>query len=499
VEWEDVYRQLRFWCRRYRDRPSSATVIISKKGIYLREGFMVSNVSADLQKQIDRVVSAAERAGVRLVRFLYTDNGGVTRGKATNIKFLHNRITDGIGLTVAMQAMNMLDQLAPVEGMGPVGEIRLVPDPNTFVLLPYAPKSAAMTVDMLKLDGTPWEACPRSFLKRQINACVEQGFTVQASFEDEFTLATRSPDGTFAPLDESLCFSGVGMTTAAEVMDAIIAALEAQGIEIDQYYPELGHGQQELPIRHAPALAAADRQVYYRETVRNVAYLHNLYASLAPKPFPDQAGNGAHIHYSLWDLDGKTNLMHDPADRYGVSQLGYHFIAGVLQNLPALLALTCASFNSYRRLQPHFWASAYTAWGPDNREGAIRLPSQFRSDLAASTNAELKASDSSSNPYLALGGLLAAGLDGVKRKLTPIEPALIDPGNYSDVEREQIGIRRFPTNLKEALDNLEKDPVLTEALGPLLAKSFLAVKHLEWESFSQADEAYEIKHHFWVF
>jgi len=351
----------------------------------------------------------------------------------------------------------------------------------------------------LKLDGTPWEACPRSFLKRQINACAEQGFTVQASFEDEFTLAIKNPDGNFAPLDESLCFSGVGMTTAAEVIDAIITALEAQGIEIDQYYPELGHGQQELPFRHAPVLAAADRQVYYRETVRNVAYQHDLYASLAPKPFPNQAGNGAHIHFSLWDQDGKNNLMYDSAGRYNLSQLGYYFIAGVLEHLPALLALTCASFNSYRRLQPHFWSSAYTAWGPDNREGAIRLPSQFRSDQAASTNAELKASDSSSNPYLALGGLLAAGLDGVKRKLMLSEPALIDPGNFSDAERERKGIHRYPTNLKEALGNLAKDQVLMGALGPLLAQSYLAVKQLEWESFSQADEAYEIKHHFWIF
>lgn len=177
---------------------------------------MLSNASPDVQDQINRVVSISKEAGVRLVRFLYTDNGGVTRGKATNIKYLHNRITDGIGLTVAMQAMNMLDQLAPVEGMGPVGEIRLVPDPGTFVVLPYAPKSAAMTVDMLNLDGTPWEACPRTFLKRQIIACAEQGFTIQASFEDEFILATQGPDGSFAPLDESLCFSGVGMTTAAD-------------------------------------------------------------------------------------------------------------------------------------------------------------------------------------------------------------------------------------------------------------------------------------------
>jgi len=447
----------------------------------------------------DRVTETARKAGVRLVRFLYTDNGGVTRGKMTHIEGLQDRINDGIGLTVAMQAMNMLDQLAPVEGMGPVGEIRLVPDPGTFTVLPYAPHSAAMTVDMLQLDGSPWEACPRSFLKRQINVCAEAGFSVRAAFECEFTLATRDLSGTYTPLDESLCFSSTGMTAAAQVIDAIVAALEAQNIQVDQYYPELGHGQQELSIRHAPALAAADRQVFYRDTVRNVAYQHGLYASLAPKPFPDQAGNGAHIHFSLWDKTGERNVMYNPDDQYGMSQLGYAFIAGVLDHLPALLALTCPSYNSYRRLQPHFWSSAYTAWGPDNREGAIRVPSQFRSDQAGSTNAELKPSDSSSNPYLSLGGLLAAGLDGVKRQLTLGEPTLIDPGNYTDEERASRGIRRFPATLAEALDTLEKDTVLIEALGPLLSRAYLAVKRLEWESFRKEDVDFEMKHHFWKF
>src|SRR5437870_5163629 len=163
----------------------------------------------------ERVTQAARKAGVRLVRFLYTDNGGVTRGKTTHIEGLPGRMRDGIGLTVAMQAMNMLDQLAHVEGMGPVGEIRLVPAPQTFTVLPYAPHSAAMTVDMLNQDGTPWAACPRSFLKRQVAACADAGFAVRAAFECEFSLATRGADGSFAPIDESVCFGSTGMTIAA--------------------------------------------------------------------------------------------------------------------------------------------------------------------------------------------------------------------------------------------------------------------------------------------
>jgi glutamine synthetase len=191
--------------------------------------------------------------------------------------------------------------------------------------------------------------------------------------------------------------------------------------------------------------------------------------------------------------------MHDAKGAYGVSDLGYHFIAGVLEHLPALLALTCPSVNSYRRLQPHFWSSAFTAWGPDNREAAVRVPSTFPSDRAGSTNAELKAADASSNPYLAMGGLLAAGLDGIARALKPGDPVLVDPGTLSDSERAARGIRRYPTTLGAALDELEQDRTLMRALGPMLARAYLAVKRSEVEAFGREDAAFETRHHFWKF
>ncbi len=447
----------------------------------------------------EQVVTAANAAGVRLIRFLYCDNGCTIRGKLAHIDSLASRMETGIGLTVAMQAMNMLDQLQPVEGMGPVGEIRLVPDPESFVILPYAPNSAAMMCDMLTLDRQPWGACPRSFLKRMIARAAEQGMTVQAALENEFSLFHADEDGNYTPIDTGLCFSSISMTAGAEVIDDIIAALEEQGISIDAYYPELGHGQHELPIRHAPVLRAADNQIWFRETVRNVAYEHGLLASLAPKPMPEQAGNGCHIHWSVWDLAGETNLFYDPDDPYRLSRLGYHFIAGVLEHLPGLLALTAPSFNSYRRLQPHFWSSAYTAWGPDNREAAVRIASGLWGRESRSVNLELKASDPSNNPYLALGGLIAAGLDGVARELEPGEPALIDPGNYSDEERARRGIKRYPTTQAEALNALEQDAVLMDALGPELSTSYLAVKRSEYAAFAAEDLEFEIKHHIYKF
>ena len=451
------------------------------------------------QSVIDRVMEQADSAGVRLIRFLYTDNGGIIRGKSTNITGLPSRITDGIGLTVAMQAMNMLDQLAHVDEMGPVGEIRLIPDPDTFKILPYADKSAAMTVDMIKLDGEPWEACPRTFLKRQIAAAKELGILLQMAVEIEWTMAQKLPDGSFQPVDETLCFSTTGMTITHNAILDIVEALEAQSIPVELYYPELGHGQHEMSIRHADPLTAADNHIFTRETIRNVAYKHGLYASLAPKPFLDQAGNGGHIHFSLWDKTGKRNLMYDPSGPYAIGEIGLNFIAGIMEHVPGLLAVTCPTYNSYHRLQPHFWSSAYTAWGPDNREGAVRVVSRYKSDEEGTTNAELKAADLSSNPYLAFGALIAAGLDGVRRKLQPGEPTVVDPGNLSAEEMNKRHIRRFPTTLKESLDALEKDKVLTDALGPLLAKSFMAVKRLEFKTFSENDEAFETKHHFWKF
>jgi glutamine synthetase len=453
---------------------------------------------------ISRVVEQANDADAELIRFLYVDHGGIVRGKATSRSTLERRMATGIGLTVAMQAMNMLDELQPVDGMGPAGEIRIVPDPDSYVNLPFSPGAAAMMSDLIDLDGQPWAACPRSFLRSAIAAAAGEGLALEAAFEPEFLLARREtgPDGDrLVPVDESLCFSTTGFALAHDFAIDFVRAIKAQGMAVELYHPELGHGQQEMSIAHAPALAAADRQVWYRETARGVAWRHGLWASLAPKPLPDQAGNGAHCHFSAWTTAGQgeaavtRNAFYDASDRYGLSQLAYHFIGGVLHHLPALVALTCGSVNSYRRLQPQHWSSAFVCYGNDNREAAIRIPSRMWGDDEGSANLELKASDSTGNPYLALGGLIHAGLDGVRRKLDPGEPVNVDPATLSDEERRSRGIARLPTSLGEALDELERDEVLMEALGPLRRTAYLAVKRSEVTSFLAHDAAFECLQH----
>ncbi|TDC00374.1 glutamine synthetase [Nonomuraea longispora] len=435
-----------------------------------------------------RVLERAELEGIELIRFLYADHGGVIRGKAASRSRLAERLNTGIGHTVAMMAMNMLDQLQDVEHMGPVGEVRIVPDPATYVTLPHAPGAAAMLSDLRLPDGSPWGACSRTFLKDAIAELAADGYTLVAAFEPEFTLGRRLPDPSggpdrLVPVDDSLCYAGTGFDTAHDYTIKLIRALETQGLHVEHYHPELGPGQQELSVHHAPALRAADNHVLYRETVRGVAMRMQLWASLAPKPLADQAGNGSHLHLSLW-RDGRNVFAGDDETRDG-------FIGGLIAHLPALTALTCGSVNSFRRLAPRMWSSAYAVYGPDNREAAVRVCSPLGD--TGEPNLELKPSDSSANPYLSLGAVIHAGLDGIRRKLDPGAAVNVDP------DTQPGRFQRLPSSLDEALDALENDEVLMEALGPLRRSGYLAVKRSEAAAFAAQDASYELFHHLRVF
>src|SRR3954451_18814359 len=270
------------------------------------------------------IARRADEAGLRLVRFLWCGNDGTVRAKASARHGLEGRLQRGIGVTVAMQAMNGLDQLQPVPDMGPVGEYRLMPDLGTFRVLPYAPHTGAVLTDHAGLDGEPAPVCQRSFLKRMEERLAERGLVLRAAFENEFSLA-RCEDGEYVPVDSGLCFSTISMTASQDYADALVAALEAQGIPLQQYYAELGHGQQEISTPHAPALQAADEQLLVRETIRGVASSMGLVASLAPKPWPDNAGNGGHIHFSLWE--GAANGFYADGELWVLERA---YLAGVL-------------------------------------------------------------------------------------------------------------------------------------------------------------------------
>jgi glutamine synthetase len=458
------------------------------------------------REAIARVTARAHEESISLVWFLYADHGGIIRAKSATAPMLPARMVTGIGHTVAMMAMSMLDHLQPVDGMGPVGEVRILPDPATFVPLPYAPGAGAMLADQVLPSGEPWGGCARTYLKQAIAAAAAEGYAVTAAFEPEFTLGRREADpgggpDRLVPNDDSLCYSATGFHLAHDYTMDLLGALNAQGLRPEHYYPELGHGQQEMTLRYAPALRAADNHVLYRETVRGTAFRRGMWASLAPKPIPDQAGNGAHLHISLREVspDGRTDsrpAFYDAADPYGLSATGYHFIGGLLAHLPALVALTCGSVNSYRRLVPQMWSSAYTVYGMDNREAAVRICSPMSDNKAGSVNLELKPSDSSANPYLALGAVIHAGLDGIRRKLDPGEAVNVDPAVLTEDERRARGACRLPDSLGAALDCLQADTVLMDSLGDLRRRAYLAVKRSEVAAFADMTTAEECFEHF---
>jgi glutamine synthetase len=450
---------------------------------------------------VEEVVAAAKVAGVQLIRFEYCDVSGVARTKAIHVDQLRHKMLEGVSLTRAQSAINLLEQVIDIEGMEPVGEIRLVPDPATFSVLPWTTSSASMLCDQVGHDRLDWGACTRSYTKKVLASAAEMGITVQASFENEYYLA-REQDGRYVPHDlpdHAPVYSSIGHDFAEDLMVETVRALQAQGMVVEQSINEYGAGQQEISIRHTDALGAADNQMKFRDTVRGVALRRGLLASFAPKPYPEQIGSGAHVHFSLWDLAGTSSLLYDrDADR-GLSQLGRHFIAGVAEHLPALVALTAPSFNSYRRLTPQSWASATTAWGFDNKEAALRVVSPFYQREEQSYNIEFKTSDASANPYLSLGALVACGLDGIRRELDPGEPSERDPSRLTPAELLRGKVRPLPRTMGEALDELQRDEFLLETMGPLLSRCYLAVRRSENEAFTAQDEEFEIRNHFYRF
>jgi glutamine synthetase len=424
---------------------------------------------------------------IRFVRVLWCDNANVIRGKAFHTHFLSEHQSFGVGISQAQQAIPvMYDAIAPESGLAPVGEVWLVPDWSTCHPLPYAPGHARVIGDMM-WNGEPWALCPRGFLKRMVAQAKAEGLEVMAAFENEFYLLRLQEEG-FSPADNTVFASTLGMDLNQATIDDITRALLAQDIPVERYYPESGAGQQEIAIRYTHALQAADWQIAFRETVRGVALRHHLRASFLPKLFADQAGSGCHLHLSLWK-DGQ-NILPDLAQTGTLSATAQAFVAGILWHLPALMAITTPSVNSYRRLKPHFWSGAFRCWGMDNREAAIRVPSNPAPP--SPTHIELKTVDASANPYLALGTVIAAGLNGIRQSLTLGESVAIDPGYLSELERSQRGIDRLPENLGEAIDHLEQDRFLLDTLGHDLATAFLAVRKAEWnylKDFTLEDEA----------
>lgn len=424
-------------------------------------------------------LAAADVHGVALT---YVDTAGITRVKGVPLARLARAAGWGVGMSPVFDTFLSDDTVTSTDTLGsPDGDIRMMPDLDRLVPLVGQPGWAWAPVDRLEQDGTTYAACQRSFARRMQAAAAEAGLSVQMAFEIEWALGQ---DGTtdFVPACGGPAY---GMTRLVELSDYaadLLVALAAQGVDVEQIHPEYAAGQYEISVDVGAPVEAADRSVLVRQTVRAVSYNHGLQASFSPAVVAGSVGNGGHVHVSAW-RDG-SNLLTGGEGPYGLTTDGEAFVAGVLDHLVPLLAIGAPTPASYLRLVPSHWSGAYAGWGRETRETALRLVTGTAGTEARAANVEVKCFDLAANPYLVVGCLIAAGLDGVRRGLSLPAQVTGDPARFSESVLAELGVRRLPSDLATVADAFARDGVLREALGPTLADAVVAVRRAEIDRFA---------------
>ncbi len=447
---------------------------------------------ADKARTVTESLSAH---GVRAVALSQVDNAGVTRVKTVPVSLLERAVKYGIGMSPVFEVFMVNDSITSSDEVGgPVGDLRLMPDPWALKVLAAQPGWAWAPVDKHTQEGGVYAGCQRTFAKRQVARAADAGIELRMAFELEWFQAGADSEVEH-PIHTGPAYGLPVLATISDYARDLIVALEEGGVGLDQFHPEYARGQLEVSVPPADPVGAADTTVLVRQTIRAVAATHGMRASFSPVVIAGDVGNGGHVHFSLW-RDG-VNLFAGGQGPYGMTDIGEAFVAGVLAELPALVAVGSPSVPSYLRLIPSHWAGAFQCWGRENREAAIRFVTGMVGTRETAANTEVKCFDQSANPYLAAGALIAAGLAGMERDLRLPDEVTVDPGALSDAELARTDIRRLPQSLDEALSNLEKSEVLRDAMGPMLFGPFTAVRRAEAEAFAGLDPDEIVAAHRW--
>jgi glutamine synthetase len=428
-----------------------------------------------------------EEHKTRYVLAQFVDIHGAAKAKAVPVEHLEMVLTDGAGFAgFAVWGL----------GMTPDGpDFMAVGDLSTLQDIPWMPGYARIVCNGV-VNGKSHPYCSRVALQAQIARLKERGLTMFTGIEPEFMLLGRRADGSLGPADatddlDKPCYDYKGLFRTREVLDEMVAGLRAVGIDVYQIDHEDGNGQFEINFTYADALKSADSFTFVKMAVSEIAHKHGMIATFMPKPFSNRAGSGAHFHVSLGSSK-KKNEFNDESDKsgMGLSTMAYQFLAGVLAHSRAICAVAAPSVNSYKRLvvgrslSGATWAPAYIAYGDNNRTACVRVPHG---------RLEIRLPDAACNPYLTTAALIAAGLDGIDRKLDPGPAQNLNLYELSLEEIAAKGIKLLPQSLKEAIDELEKDAVICNGLGDGLAREFIRLKRMEWTEFSRHVSEWEMR------
>ena len=431
------------------------------------------------------ILKVCDTERVRFLRLQFTDILGVVK----NVEIPHSQFSKALDGVIHFDGSS-------IEGFTRIEEsdMMLVPALDSFAIYPWAHNNgervARLICDIYDPDGTTFPGCPRTTLKNQMAKAAALGFVLVTGPEAEFFLFRRGPGGdpVVDTHDQGSYFDLTPVDRGEEARRDVMLALEQMGFEVEAAHHEVAPGQHEIDFKYADAITTADRVSTFRFIVKKVALDHGLHATFMPKPIFGVNGSGMHVHQSFLDRKGR-NLFYDPRAKYQLSQTALHYTGGILRHARSLVAVTNPLVNSYKRLVPGYEAPVNVAWSMRNRSPLVRVPAR----RGMGTRIEVRMPDPSCNPYLAFTVMLAAGLDGVKNRMDPGEPVDKNIFRMSEREKRRLKIDQLPANLSEALDNLEKDDVITESLGDHILTHFIEAKRREWEEYISRIHPWEIE------
>jgi len=437
----------------------------------------------------ESVIDRLSRDGIRVVRVTYSDLHGIARGKELPLEVFADAVDHGLAFCVANLTDGLASNVTDAPGLAPergFPDMMIRPLVETLVPIPWEPATAWCLGTVTDVAGGSDQA-PRCLLERAVAAFAELGLIPVIAVELEFYLLRSVEGGGYQRYADghSMVYTVGGRADPLGVMRAMVDAASALGLEVTAANHEFGRGQFEINLVHGDALEATDRAFRFKAMVKEVAARHGLLATFVGKPFTDDAGSGLHVHLSCRDGEGR-NLFDAPSEQRGVSRAARCVLAGILAHAPPLMAFLAPTINAYKRLAPGSLVPTSASWGYDNRTTFARIPAE----RGRATRVEIRAGDAAANPYLAVAATLAAGFDGLRRDMT------LGPETMGDASLASAPCR-LPRSLGEALDRLEADQILCDAIGAPLIRAFAAMKRIEIERFHTTVTDLERNEYFW--